>query len=147
MSTGYGSYPAGGPLDSLNSSLVNSWVRQLTSESEDNKQRSRKLSNLPDNDTNKSKRRVFNGHYVLVTPTGLPHPKLVVYSRDVACNVLQLAPTAAAVSEIVESPDFLQFVSGNLTLQETWATPYALSIMGERYTNNCPFGTGGKGVL
>jgi len=27
-------------------------------------------------------------------------------------------------------------------LIETWATPYALSIMGKRYTNNCPFGTG-----
>ena len=25
---------------------------------------------------------------------------------------------------------------------ETWATPYALSIMGKRYTNNCPYGTG-----
>jgi len=24
----------------------------------------------------------------------------------------------------------------------TWATPYALSIMGKRYTSNCPFGTG-----
>ena len=25
---------------------------------------------------------------------------------------------------------------------QTWATPYALSIMGRRYTNNCPYGTG-----
>lgn len=25
---------------------------------------------------------------------------------------------------------------------KSWATPYALSIMGKRYTNNCPFGSG-----
>ena len=25
---------------------------------------------------------------------------------------------------------------------QTWATPYALSIVGKRYTNNCPYGTG-----
>jgi uncharacterized protein YdiU (UPF0061 family) len=24
----------------------------------------------------------------------------------------------------------------------TWATPYALSIMGQRMTSNCPFGNG-----
>jgi uncharacterized protein YdiU (UPF0061 family) len=94
------------------------------------------LSNLPDTDDNRNKRRVFNGHYVLVQPTGLPNPRMVTYSKDVAKNVLKMTKTQ------VESDDFLQFVSGNLTLQEAWATPYALAIMGERYTNNCPFGTG-----
>ena len=54
-----------------------------------------------------------------------------------AHNVLKLT------KEQVESPEFVhQLVSGNLILGETWATPYALSIMGKRYTSNCPFGTG-----
>jgi uncharacterized protein YdiU (UPF0061 family) len=44
--------------------------------------------------------------------------------------------------EQVESDDFVQWVSGNLVLEETWATPYALSIMGTRYTSNCPYQTG-----
>jgi hypothetical protein len=26
--------------------------------------------------------------------------------------------------------------------EETWATPYALSIMGKRQTSNCPFNNG-----
>jgi uncharacterized protein YdiU (UPF0061 family) len=65
-----------------------------------------------------------------------PAPRLIMCSEDVACRLLELT------KDQVASDDFLQFVSGNLVLQETWATPYALSIMGERYTNNCPFGTG-----
>ena len=130
-------YGEDGPLASLNHSLVNSWIRQLTQESDASAQRARKLSDLPeDTDDNRNKRRVFHGHYVLVKPTGLPQPRMVLYSPNVATNLLNLS------QEQVESDDFLQFVSGNLTLQESWATPYGLSIMGERYTNNCPFGTG-----
>lgn len=122
-----------GPIDQA---LENSWVRQLAPEEEANVQRSRRLSNLPDTDVNRNKRRVFNGHYVLVEPTGLPQPKLILYSKDVAKHLLKMTRAQ------VESDDFLQWVSGNMTLQETWATPYALAIMGERYTNNCPFSTG-----
>lgn len=130
-------YYEGGSLDSLNSALVNSWVRQLTPESSESATRARNLSNLSDaTDDNRNKRRVFHGHYVIVKPTGLRQPRLILYSPDVAENLLQLKP------EQIESEDFLKLVSGNLTLQESWATPYALSIMGERYTNNCPFGTG-----
>ncbi|CAB9523195.1 UPF0061 protein YdiU [Seminavis robusta] len=131
----------GGPLDSLNDALINTWVRQLKAELPENVERSRQLSNLPTTDdttssSNRHKRRVLNGHYVLVEPTGLPQPKLVIVSKDVAQNLLGLTPAQ------IESEDFVQFVSGNVTLQESWATPYALSIMGERYTNNCPFGDG-----
>lgn len=51
--------------------------------------------------------------------------------------------------------EFVDFCAGNwvapspdnnstttTTTVSSWATPYALSIMGTRYTNNCPYGTG-----
>lgn len=124
------------------SSIVvdNSWPRDLSPETSENLEKSRKIERLSSDDDNRSRRPVFNGHYVLVKPTGLINPKKILVSDDVAYNLLKLSP------EQVESNDFLQFVSGNLVLNngaaETWATPYALSIMGSRYTNNCPYGTG-----
>jgi len=55
----------------------------------------------------------------------------------------------------VWSEEFVRYFSGDVGVLEgygenqegaegvmTWATPYALSIMGKRYTSNCPFGTG-----
>lgn len=120
--------------------LDNSWPRDLSPETSENLEKSRKIERLSSDDDNRSKRPVFNGHYVLVKPTGLKNPQRIFVSEDVAYNLLNLSP------EQVESDDFLQFVSGNLVLTdgkaETWATPYALSIMGSRYTNNCPYGTG-----
>jgi len=120
--------------------LDNSWPRDLSPETPENLEKSRKMERLTADDDNRTKRPVFNGHYVLVKPTGLKNPKKIIVSEDVAYNLLQLIP------EQVDSDDFLQFVSGNLVLNdgnaETWATPYALSIMGTRYTNNCPYGTG-----
>jgi uncharacterized protein YdiU (UPF0061 family) len=116
--------------------IDNSWPRLLSPETPENLQKSRQAERLSPDDDNRSKRPVFNGHYVLVKPTGLRDPELILWSKDVAHNVLKLT------KEQVESPDFVQLVSGNLILGETWATPYALSIMGQRYTSNCPFGTG-----
>eukprot|EP00535_Pseudo-nitzschia_heimii_P000374 CAMPEP_0197187322 /NCGR_PEP_ID=MMETSP1423-20130617/15677_1 /TAXON_ID=476441 /ORGANISM="Pseudo-nitzschia heimii, Strain UNC1101" /LENGTH=756 /DNA_ID=CAMNT_0042638871 /DNA_START=121 /DNA_END=2388 /DNA_ORIENTATION=+ len=120
--------------------LDNSWPRDLSPETPENLKKSRKIERLPDDDDNRSKRPVFNGHYVLVKPTGLKNPKRILVSDDVAHNLLNLS------TEEVGSDDFVRFVSGNLILNngkaETWATPYALSIMGSRYTNNCPYGTG-----
>lgn len=123
------------PLDQVQAALVNSWVRQLSRESDDNLERSRRQEGLSNDDDNRTRRPVFNGHYVLVEPTGLRDPRLVLYSKDVA-EQLQLT------ADQVESDDFVKWVSGNRVLGETWATPYALSIMGTRYTNNCPYGTG-----
>ena len=119
-------------LATTKAALQNSWVRQLSPETPENLQKSRRAEGLPSDDKNKRRRPVYNGHYVLVEPTGLQEPRLVLYSTDVA-QQLELDP---------ESDDFLQWVSGNLNLGESWATPYALSIMGKRYTNNCPYGTG-----
>jgi len=127
-----------GILKPVRDALDNTWVRQLSAETPENLARSRRRESLDDDDdsNNRSRRPVYNGHYVLVKPTGLPDPRLVLYSRDVAVNHLHLT------GEQVESREFLDWVSGNLALCETWATPYALSIMGTRYTNNCPYGTG-----
>eukprot|EP00934_Nitzschia_sp_Nitz4_P005818 Nitzschia sp. Nitz4//NODE_657_length_7541_cov_75.275047//6296//7540//NITZ4_additional_000097-RA//1//CDS//3329532025//5808//frame0 len=114
----------------------NSWPRELSSETLENLQKSRNLEDLTETDINQTRRPVFNGHYVLVEPTGLRDPEQVLVSQDVAANVLKLT------LQQIESDDFLKWVSGNLVLQESWATPYALSIMGTRYSNNCPYGTG-----
>jgi uncharacterized protein YdiU (UPF0061 family) len=52
-------------------------------------------------------------------------------------------------SQQIHSRDFLNWVSGNHqdisaspSRLPSWSTPYALSIMGTRYTSNCPYGTG-----
>lgn len=129
--------------ESVQSRLVNSWVNQLSSETPENLLRSLKQSGSSvvhgNNNSNKSKRPVFNGHYVPVRPTPLPNPRLLLYSRDVAENLLGFTPEQITTNK----DDFVKFVSGNVNLSDvTWATPYALSIMGTRYTSNCPYGTG-----
>jgi len=116
--------------------LDNSWPRDLLPETEENFKKSVRLEHLSEDSDNRSKRPVFNGHFVLVKPTGLRAPELLLVSKDVAFNLLQLTP------QQVESDEFLKWVSGNLNLEETWATPYALSIMGKRYKHNCPYRTG-----
>ncbi|CAB9519967.1 UPF0061 protein YdiU [Seminavis robusta] len=124
-----------GPLKDI--VLDNAWPRMLTPETEINLLKSQSHESLsPKLDDNRTKRPVYNGHYVLVKPTGIPNPRLVLYSQDVAENLLQLT------EEQSNSEEFVKFVSGNLVLGETWATPYALSIMGNKYYNNCPYGTG-----
>mmetsp|Transcript_24074 Transcript_24074/g.37145 ORF Transcript_24074/g.37145 Transcript_24074/m.37145 type:complete len:737 (+) Transcript_24074:146-2356(+) len=104
-----------------------SWIDQLTEERD---------TKSPDQ--NRVSRPVKNGHYVLVDPTPLRKPRLVLHSRDMA-SMLKLT------DDDVASEEFLNYFSGNVSWIEdskTWATPYALSIMGTRYVSNCPFGTG-----
>eukprot|EP00522_Entomoneis_paludosa_P007389 CAMPEP_0172455102 /NCGR_PEP_ID=MMETSP1065-20121228/11894_1 /TAXON_ID=265537 /ORGANISM="Amphiprora paludosa, Strain CCMP125" /LENGTH=640 /DNA_ID=CAMNT_0013207557 /DNA_START=250 /DNA_END=2172 /DNA_ORIENTATION=- len=140
MSTGKGAASTvvaeGASLDTVRANLDNSWVRQLSPESPENLLKSRKQEGLPEDDDNRTKRPVFNGHFVQVKPTGLNEPRLVLHSKEVAQDLLGLT------QEQVESEEFVNWVSGNIVVGETWATPYALSIMGTRYTNNCPYGTG-----
>jgi len=123
-------------LAPIRESLQNSWVRQLSSETEDNLKKSRLEMGLPDSDDNRVKRQVFNGHYVPVKPMGLREPRLVLVSTDVAENLLHLP------KDTVQTTEFLNFVCGNTVVGETWATPYALSIMGNRRQDQCVFGTG-----
>ena len=82
-------------------------------------------------------RPIYNGHYVRVRPSPLLHPELVIHSVDMAQEL-------GLNEEDVESEVFLKYLSGDLAdgmLEEveSWATPYALSIMGRRYTNNVSF--------
>jgi uncharacterized protein YdiU (UPF0061 family) len=121
----------------VQSHLVNRWVRQLDTETSENLQKSIASSNDDVNlNHNQTQRPVYNGHYVLVKPKGLPNPKLIIHSQ-------QVAEFLGLTSYIInDQDDFVQFVTGNQIVEETWATPYALSIMGTRYTNNCPYGTG-----
>jgi len=117
----------------------NSWIAQLSPETPENYKKSQKRENLKDDEhKNQTRRPVFNGHYVLVPPTGLTDPQLLLVSSSVGQDLLGF--TAADL----ESPAFVQYVSGNLPPDgvPSWATPYALSIMGTRYTSNCPYGTG-----
>jgi len=117
--------------------LDNSWIAQLSPETEENLKKSKRIEGIRDDDNNnKSRRPIYNGHYVLVKPTGLKDPKLLLISDDVAHNLLNLS------QEQMNSSEFLDYVSGNTVIGPTWATPYALSIMGTRYTSNCPYGTG-----
>ena len=85
---------------------------------------------------NKSSRRVKSGHFVLVKPTPLPDPLLIIHSTALA-DSLRLTEEACC------SPAFLSFFSGHgsATL-DSWATPYALSIYGQQMYQNCPFGDG-----
>jgi hypothetical protein len=94
--------------------LDNSWPRELSPETDQNFQKSIQIENLDPDTHNRTKRPVFNGHYVLVKPTGLKDPQRVILSKDVAYNLLNLS------SEQVESNDFVQWVSGNLVMEETW---------------------------
>jgi hypothetical protein len=126
--------PQSSPLASIQ--LDNSWPRELSPETPENLKKSRDHEHLTSTDENRTRRPVFNGHFVFVKPTGLRNPEKILVSEDVATNVLGLT------KEQIESDDFVQWISGNMILEETWATPYALSIMGTRYTSNCPYGTG-----
>ena len=128
-------------LAELQAALNNSWIQQLSSETPENLQKSRQRENLPATDDNRSRRPVYNGHYVIVQPTGLPSPRFVLWSDSVAKEMLHLDYD----HRLEELPDvILAWLSGNRVLapNSSWATPYALSIMGTRYTNNCPYGTG-----
>lgn len=124
--------------------VANSWIHQLSPETAENLQASLKRERIDPKDNarlNQVKRPVHNGHFVPVDPTPLPSPRLVLYSHDVAHNLLRWTP------EQVASDEFVQWLSGG-TIHDShlvpvgWATPYALSIMGTRYYNNCPYGTG-----
>ena len=137
------------PLYPLWVNLDNSWIRQLSSETVENRLKSTRFvgAAVDDGHSNNVKRPVFNGHYVPVRPLPLKNPRLVIHSSDMAARL------GLSSSANVQSREFLQFFSGDVDRAfqalagssdsiATWATPYALSIMGTRYTNNCPFGTG-----
>jgi len=93
---------------------------------------------------NKKSREVKSGHYVIVKPTPLPNPRLVTVSAELAKEL------GLDVNDCFKDPRFVRFFSGDISAFtkpngesfKSWATPYALSIYGTDYYENCPFGTG-----
>lgn len=91
-----------------------------------------------------------------VEPTPLPHPKLVAVSPEV-CRLIGLSEDFCRTSE-----DFTRYFSGDISGMsdiaansasgsggardgggfQSWCTPYALSIFGNEFIDNCPFKTG-----
>ena len=88
---------------------------------------------------NRSSREVKSGRpFVRVRPTPLRNPRVALYSKAMAANV------GIEESEVTGSSRFARFFSGDADAvpgMDTWATPYALSIMGKRQFQNCPFAT------
>ena len=85
----------------------------------------------------------MRAHCPLCTASALPDPVLVAYSSSVA-EMVGLTP------DFCQSDAFLKFFSGHMNTKgyadsgalSSWATPYALSIDGSEYYDNCPFKTG-----
>ncbi len=86
-------------------------------------------------------RQVFAGHFVPVKPTPLPDPDYVAHSRT-------LFEELGLDDELVHDDAFSRVFSGDLSVAPEpmrrvgWATGYALSIYGNEYVQQCPFGTG-----
>ena len=119
----------------LEEGLDNSWMTQLSTETKEHEKKSLERAGLESVGKNNVKRPIFNGHYVTVEPTPLQEPRLVIHSPQVSHDLLGLTP------EIIQSQEFVEWVAAH-PKSKAWATPYALSIMGTRYTSNCPYGTG-----
>ena len=114
-------------LAGLAQNADHSWLQQLNMDPETDKFA-----------PNRESRQVRSGHYVKVLPTPLPKPKYVIHSKA-------MAQTLGISEADVQSERFIKFFSGEqaqIPGLESWATPYALSIMGTRHYNNCPFGNG-----
>ena len=114
-------------LEQLAKNADHSWLQQLNKDPETDR-------HAP----NKESRQVRSGHYVRVLPTPLPKPKYIIHSKA-------MAETLGISEADVQSERFIRFFSGDQSQipgLESWATPYALSIMGSRHVNNCPFGNG-----
>ena len=94
-----------------------------------------------DNGEDHSPRQVYSGHYVPVKPTQISDPEYITHSKNFF-NELGFADSMA------QSNDFIRMFSGDISQVPSpmrnvgWATGYALSIYGNEYYQQCPFGTG-----
>lgn len=108
--------------------LDNSWVAKLTQDPD-------AAANAP----NTQAREVRAGHFVLVSPTPLPQPVLVATSREMAEEL------GLRESDLQER-SAVRLLSGDVaavpSFNVTWATPYALSIYGQKVI---PGGSGKEG--
>jgi hypothetical protein len=141
------------PLANFFHSFHHSIIEQLSTETPTNFEKSMAMKSKLGN--RHPGRPVYNGHYVRVRPTPLKNPKLVIYSEEMGKELglflggSTTSNTDKDVMNVMESEVFLKYFSGDLDGAvalmddsemkvdvESWATPYALSIMGRRYTNN-----------
>mmetsp|Transcript_15418 Transcript_15418/g.32439 ORF Transcript_15418/g.32439 Transcript_15418/m.32439 type:complete len:1159 (-) Transcript_15418:561-4037(-) len=147
------------PMQTFRRSLHHSWMQQLSPEDPENYQLSTTKFASNRGGMGHPGRPVFNGHYVPVRPTPLKNPKMVIHSPEMAeelgfhpketkseAFLRYFSGDVDGAFETGESGDAADGVDQESDLEkvpiETWATPYALSIMGKRYTSNCPYGTG-----
>lgn len=123
-------------LGTLVTSFHHSYLLHLHPESQENLTKSLKTSMELGHEH--PGRPVHNGHYVRVSPQPLKNPKLVLVSED-ALSMLGLEAEDATTEEFIKY--FSGDVKGALAEYkdvdvESWATPYALSIMGKRYVQD-----------
>ena len=94
-----------------------------------------------ENGAERTPRQVFSGHYVPVTPTAIKDPEYVAHSKSFFREL-------GFADSLAQSPDFVRMFSGDIAQLPAplrtfgWATGYALSIYGNEYYQQCPFGTG-----
>ena len=102
--------------------LDNTWIRQLNEDPA-------AQYNAP----NTRAREVHSGHYVHVEPTPLPQPMLVATSREMAAEL-------GLNESDLQSDAAVRLLSGDMRavhgFEESWATPYALSIYGQKIVPN-----------
>jgi uncharacterized protein YdiU (UPF0061 family) len=116
-----------GTLDAFGACANHSWLENLEPDPEQQKYA-----------PNKSSRQVRSGHFVLVKPTKLKDPQLVVFSQSMATEF-------GLSSAECQTERFARFFSGDMEAVEnfrSWCTPYALSIYGQEMTDQCPFKNG-----
>lgn len=77
---------------------------------------------------------------MLVRPTPLPNPYLVAFDPAMATEL-------GLSEEGCQAESFIRFFGGDSSAAEqfhSWATPYALSIFGKEYVQQCPFKNGSQ---
>ena len=80
-----------------------------------------------------------DGHYVRVSPTPLKHPRIVTYSK---CMARELDID----DDVMTSPEMVRILSAGTDRDlEPWATPYAVSVMGNEIPSPDAFRGDGYG--
>ena len=124
------SFPSVATLDDLSSLADYSFMDTLNCDPEAN-----------ENGAEHTPRQVFSGHYVPVTPTPIKDPEYVTHSKSFFREL-------GFADSLAQSTGFVRMFSGDIAQVPAplrtvgWASGYALSIYGNEYYQQCPFGTG-----
>ena len=123
-------FPSVATLDDLSSLADYSFMDTLNCDPEAN-----------ENGAEHTPRQVFSGHYVPVTPTPIKDPEYVTHSKSFFREL-------GFADSLAQSTGFVRMFSGDIAQVPAplrtvgWASGYALSIYGNEYYQQCPFGTG-----